>query len=232
MAGREVPSQTIKRLAKMRKAFKILRFVYEAFDVHHKIPKDMNRLIVKMGHMGDALKDHAPGVARGIATAMRPELEKNRLTEIFGSLEGFEPETEEGFWAWENSARATLRNAISAKDISAEELHDVRKTLGRYLNVLNAQHVYDPAEASENMVRFTNKIYGDIGDFHDKLEADKVDELKKAMQESEKLTQNLSDEERRKISRDAKALRIELAPELRTGLSQFLDSLRDHELAP
>jgi CHAD domain-containing protein len=222
LAGKEPPSKLSKHLAQIRKGLKTLRFAYEAFDVHHEIPESLNRLIIKLGHLDDALKSHSPRVAQEEAKTIKAALKKKNLKESFESAKSFEPETEEGFWRWEKSARATITNALNAGDVSAVEFHDVRKTLGRYFTVLNAQQVYQPVENGDGVIRFTNKLYQDLGDFHDKMEAAKMEELQKALQASEKLTSA----KKQQIVDAADAARVQFTPELRTGLTQFLDSLK------
>jgi len=164
---------------KMRSCFKNMRYACMLFDSRHRYPRYLHKITILMGDFKDAMlteqKDQITSWGRKLCRNALSFLSYRRFMR---ELADFRPDSDETFQRWIKRENAYIAHLLERDPLrgTKKELHGLRKVISRRVALNDALRTFRPSEERKATSAYLATLNDQLGDIHDELIKQKLDE--------------------------------------------------------
>jgi len=167
--SRRLSKSDYSRLTDIRRRAKTLRFMYVAFSQDHSPPNLLNRFIILMGKLKDALKLGDKIQRKKAAGKLADFLVDYNTADLLSPIYRLSPIRQHEFTIWRNAQLVELKNLLKHKHMTAKSFHDIRKRFHHQVELIGCYHRFRPRAEDESLLKLVSKINNSLENIHDAM---------------------------------------------------------------
>ncbi len=165
----KMKKKRLQELLEDRERLKALRFLCEAICTEGTIPKNLDRLIVRMGRLKDAVKFGDESEIEQTAKKFLKVLNKKYLASVDKEIKGLEPMTPEQLQKRISQISKSMRMSLSENKLTEVDYHELRKNVGRLQAIVMMNAIISNRVADKNSHDIFRQVFEAMGQRHNKL---------------------------------------------------------------
>ncbi len=176
-------------LKTLRKRAMLIRYLYLALDVNHKSPPAIDKFIVWMGKMNDAIANGSFDVALDYRKKLISHL---KVTQLDLKNDSFNPAPLESNRTFLKNLVFELKQNVAKETHTVFEFHSIRKRVRLVQAVLRLAQAVEPSAEMSEIIKRIHKINERTGKIHDSIVSQALLSVTKNRDENVKLPPELA----------------------------------------